>query len=258
MEQTEIQILVLVVTIIIIILAGTMVVFFLYYQKKKTAYILKQHEIQQRFDKEIDKSKIEIQEQALKNISWEIHDNIGQLLSVAKMQLNMIQYTLPEEQKKSIIETAEIIGKSLDELRGLSKSLNPETIKIKGLLVSIQFEIERFNRLNVIDAKIIVKGTPFDLSNEKEIILFRILQEFCNNTLKYAKATHLSIIMNYSKDKLEIFAEDDGIGFDIYKGSKEKGIGLINMKSRAELISAKFSLSSVEKKGTKLCISCLK
>ncbi|MDV7186563.1 histidine kinase [Lutibacter sp. TH_r2] len=258
MEQTEIQILVLVVTIIVIVLAATLVVFLMYFQKKKTTYILKQKETQQRFEKEINKSKLEIQEQTLQNISWEIHDNVGQLLSVAKMQLNMVQYALPEAQKKQVFETGSIISKSLEELRGLSKSLNPETIKNKGLLDSIQFEIERFNRLNVIDAQLIIKGESFDLSNEKEIILFRILQEFCNNTLKYAKAQKLTITFNYLNSKLEILAEDNGIGFDIVDQSKEKGIGLINIKSRAELIGAKLNLTSEENKGTKLYLSCSK
>lgn len=258
MAQTEIKILVLAVTIIVIVLAATLVVFFMYFQKKKTIYILKQRETQQRFEKEINQSRLEIQEQALQNISWEIHDNIGQLLSVAKMQLNMLKHSLPEEQKNSISETSGIVGKSLEELRGLSKSLNPATIKNKGLLESIKFEVDRFNRLNVINAELNIKGEEFSLSNEKEIILFRILQEFCNNTLKYAKATSLIIELNFSKKKLEIYASDNGKGFDLKDDSKEIGIGIINIKSRAELIGAKLTLNSEIEKGTKLYISCSK
>ncbi|MBG7631243.1 MAG: histidine kinase, partial [Bacteroidetes bacterium] len=112
MEQTEIQLLVFVTTIIVLILAITLIVFFFYFQQKKTAYLLKQRETQLLFEEEITKSKLEIQEQALQNISWEIHDNVGQLLSTARMQLNMVQYTLPEAQQTGIQETSEIIGKS--------------------------------------------------------------------------------------------------------------------------------------------------
>jgi len=258
MDQKEIQALVLVVTIIILILGITLIVFFSYFQKKKTAYLLKQREIQQRFDEEINKSKLEIQEQALQNISWEIHDNVGQLLSVAKMQLNMIQYSLPEKQQLQISETGEIIGKSLQELRGLAKSLNPETIKNKGLIDSLKLEVERFNRLNFIDASLNVSDEIFNLSNEKEIILFRILQEFSNNTLKYSKAKKLLIELNYNKKTLDICASDNGIGFDIKDTSKQNGIGLSNMKSRADLIGAKLNMESIENEGTKLYISCPK
>jgi signal transduction histidine kinase len=258
LQKTEIQILVLVVTIIVIVLAATLVVFLAYFQKKKTIYILKQRETQKRFEEEISKSKFEIQEQALQNISWEIHDNVGQLLSVAKMQLNMIQYTLPEENQESIQETGEIISKSLQELRSLAKSLNPENIKNKGLITSITQEIERYNRLNFIKATLNVSENYYNLSNEKEIILFRILQEFCNNTLKYSKAKNLKISLNFEENELNITAEDNGIGFDINDTSKQLGIGLMNIKSRAELIGAKIDLKSKENSGTKLYISCPK
>ena len=258
MEQTEIQILVFVTTIIVLILAITLIVFFFYFQQKKTAYFIKQRETQKRFQEEINKSRLEIQEQALQNISWEIHDNVGQLLSTAKMQLNMVQFSLPEEHQASVQETSDIVGKSLQELRGLAKSLNPETIKNKGLITSIKQEIDRFNRLNFIKASVEVSDDYYDLSNEKEIILFRILQEFCNNTLKYSKAKELAISLNFMEDKVLITAEDNGIGFDVNDTSKQKGIGLVNMRSRCELINAKIELKSSKDMGTKLYISCPK
>jgi len=258
MEQSEIQLLVFVTTIIVLILAITLIVFFFYFQQKKTSYLLKQRETQLLFEEEITKSKLEIQEQALQNISWEIHDNVGQLLSVAKMQLNMMQFGLPEEHQEGIQETGDIIGKSLQELRGLAKSLNPETIKNKGLIESITQEVERYNRLNFIKASIEVSDEFFNLSNEKEIIIFRILQEFCNNTLKYAKASSLKIDFNFDNDCLNIIAEDNGIGFDVTDKSKQTGIGLINIKSRGELIGAKIDLKSDKNSGTKLYIRCPK
>lgn len=257
-DLKEIDILILISTIIVLILAITLIVFFFYFQQKKTAYLLKQRETQLLFEEEITKSKLEIQEQALQNISWEIHDNVGQLLSVAKMQLNILHLNVPEDQQSKIQETGDIVSKSLQELRGLAKSLNPATIKNKGLIESIKLEIDRFNRLNVINASLKVSEEPFNLSNEKEIILFRILQEFSNNTLKYSKAKNLAIELNYTNNQLEIYAEDDGIGFDINDTSKHQGIGLLNMKSRAKLIGGKIELKSSEDNGTKLHISCPK
>ncbi len=249
---------VLIATIIVIILAVSLIFFFSYFQQKKTTFLLKQREIQQRFDEEITKSKLEIQEQALQNISWEIHDNVGQLLSVAKMQLNILQLNVPENQQSKIQETSDIVGKSLQELRGLAKSLNPDTIKNKGLIESIKLEIDRFNRLNFINSSLKISDEPYNLSNEKEIILFRILQEFSNNTLKYSKAENLVIELKYTDNQLEIYAEDDGIGFDINDKSNHEGIGLLNMESRAKLIGGTIDLKSSENNGTKLYISCPK
>ena len=258
LEQKEVQIMVLIATIIVIILAVSLIFFFSYFQQKKATFLLKQRETQKRFEEEITKSKLEIQEQALQNISWEIHDNVGQLLSVAKMQLNIVQMSLPEAAQIKIQETSDIVGKSLQELRGLAKSLNPETIKNKGLIESIKMEIDRYNRLNFINASLKISDEPFDLGNEKEIILFRILQEFSNNTLKYSKAKNLSIELEYIGKHLEIYAEDDGVGFDINDKSKHQGIGLLNMKSRAKIIGATIELKSSKNNGTKLHISCPK
>ena len=258
MEQTEIQVLIFVVTIIFLILAITLISFFSFFQQKKTAYLLEQRETKIRFEEEITKSKLEIQEQALKNISWEIHDNVGQLLSVAKMQINILQMELPEIQQNKIIEVGEIVGKSLQELRDLAKSLNPETIKNKGLIESLTHEINRFNRLNFINASLKVSNESFNLSNEKEIILFRILQEFFNNTLKHSKANILSVMLNFNPSDLEIFIEDDGVGFDMNDSNNLGGIGVLNMQSRAKLIGGKFVMESAENKGTKLYINCPK
>ena len=257
-DLKDIDILIIVTTVILLILCFTVIIFFLYFQKKKIAYILSERETQQRYDEEITKSKIEINEQALQNISWEIHDNVGQLLSVAKMQLNMVQMSLPQKHQKQINETGEIIGKSLQELRGLAKSLNPETIKNKGLIESIALEIDRFNRLNFINAVLKISDEPYSLINEKEIILFRILQEFCNNSLKYSKAENLIIELIYKPSCLEVIIEDDGIGFDMNDTTNHGGIGLMNMKSRTKLIGATFEMKSEVNLGTKLYISCPK
>lgn len=258
MDQTEIQILIFVTTIVVLILAMALILFFFYFQQKKTAYLIEQRETKIRFEDEITKSKLEIQEQALQNISWEIHDNVGQLLSVAKMQLNILQMGLQEKQQEKVFEIGEIVGKSLLELRGLAKSLNPETIKNKGLVESVTHEIKRFNRLNFVAATLIVSDNPYQLSNEKEIILFRILQEAFNNTLKHSKAKILMVELNYCPTGLVIIAEDDGVGFDVDKAANHQGIGLMNMESRTKLIGATFEIKSTENKGTKLTISCPK
>lgn len=256
MEVTEIQLLVFVTTIIVLVLAIALIFFFAYFQEKKTHYLIKQRETELLFEEEITKSKLEIQEQALQNISWEIHDNVGQLLSTAHMQLNMVKYDLTAQQQEGLNEASEIIGKSLNELRGLAKSLNPETIKNKGLVASLKQEFERYNRLNFIKATLTVSDDYENLNNKKEIILFRILQEFCNNTLKYSKAKELSIDLNFEDKFLKITAQDNGIGFDLNDSNTKTGIGLINIKSRCELIGAKNDLESTVNSGTKLYISC--
>ncbi len=253
-NEKEVELLVLVTTVIVLLLGVIVVVLFSFFQKKKARYITSQLIMKQQFEEELTKSKIEIREQALQNISWEIHDNVGQLLSVARMQLNIVEASLPEKQQEKIAETNALIGNSLQELRSLAKTLNPQVIRNLGLVESIYLEMARFNKLNFIKAGVTVINKPLVIQINHEIILFRIIQEFCNNSLKYSKGSNLNVELLYSKDSLQITAQDDGIGFDV-KGKKEQlGIGLINMKSRSELIHADLELTSELGKGTMLNI----
>src|SRR5690606_14410420 len=149
---------------------------------------------QQQFEEEISNTQVEIQEQTLKNIGQELHDNIGQLLSVANMQLSILNTQVPEDIKESFTETKNVIRDSLGEVRALSKSLNSEVIANRGFQLSVQNEIERLNKLKLLNAQLIIEGNPENFKNSKDsIILFRILQEFLSNTIKYAKASNVLI-----------------------------------------------------------------
>ena len=108
--------------------------------------------------------------------------------------------------------------------------------------------------MSVIKAELNSSGDKGVCKNNKDaIILFRILQEFISNTVKYSKASQLTITLNYDKDNLEIIAEDNGVGFNIE--NVKKGSGLINMESRARITNAEFSLISIPNQGTKLSLN---
>jgi len=255
MDKEEIKILIFGISLVLVILGGALIVFFLYFQAKKAKYLQQQVEAKKKFEEEITLSKIEIREKTLENISWEIHDNVGQLLSVAKMQLNVFQLNLAKEQQKELKETSDLIGKSLQELRNLAKSLNPANFRTLGFLKAVKMELSRYNRMNFIEANLEVIGEPYKLKNKNSIILFRIVQEFFNNSLKHAKSSELNVRLNYKPEYLEIKAEDNGVGFDIKSKEKQGGLGLETMKSRAKLIGASFKLESKIKEGTCIFIN---
>ena len=222
---------VLVASLTVILLVVVIIIIFSIFQNRKIKFLCEQRASKQRFDDEIIKSKLETQEQTLQNISWELHDNVGQLLSVARMQLNMLQSNLTIEQKTTLQETGDIISKSLQEIRSLSKLLNPEVVKNIGLHEAIQLEIDRFNRLNYLNATFNVNGTIIPIDQKDEIILFRIVQEFLSNSVKHSKTKKIEVTASYSTNNLIIKIQDYGIGFD--DANVEKGSGLLNMKSRA-------------------------
>lgn len=226
-----------------------MVFLFIIFQKKKNVLLFKQNEAAQQYEKEIIESQIEIREQTLRNISWELHDNIGQLLTLAKIQLQSVK-----DNPQNIKDVNDNLTKIISEVRSLSKSINPDYISKISLSEAIQIEIDRFNKLNYIKSSLLIEGDLFELDKKGEIIIFRILQEFFSNTIKHSKATKLSVEMNYLSNKLSIKAKDNGKGFDI-KNVSQNGIGLTNMKKRGALIDAEISIESEIEKGTSLTIS---
>lgn len=210
-------------------------------------------ETQKRFEQEIAQSRIEIQEETLKNVGRELHDNIGQLLSVANMQLNLLARSVDGGSRSSVKEIKEVVGDSLQEVRALSKSLNNEVVGHLGLEESVKKEIDRFNRINLFEATFHSSGNPFVISTQDTIILFRILQEAFSNAMKHSKAQKLKVDFTYQNDNLVIEVRDDGKGFD--PGTVKKSSGLLNMKSRADLINTKLELHSSIGKGSSLNLS---
>ncbi len=238
------------VTLLIVILITFVMVFLIAYNKKKIEILLDKVNQRQHFEKVIINTRLEIQEHILKNLSWELHDNVGQLLSVAKMQLNIILPELTEDQQLKIKETSTIVGQSLHDVRLLSKTLNSEVLSKYTLTEAITLELERFNRLDLIEASKEVIGTEFTIQKKETIIIFRIFQEVFSNVIKHADATFLKVKLIFNDGSLEIEVRDDGNGFDTALISK--GCGLQNMQSRAELINANLNIFSELEQGTSI------
>ena len=238
--------------VVILFLTSFAIIFFITFQKRKNKLLLEKFEAEIRFENELAQSKIEIQEQTLKNVSWELHDNIGQLLSVANMQLNILSTTVDVSAKQSVKDIKEVVASSLQEVRSLSKSLNNEVVSYSGIEISINNELARFERLNNLETHIATTGEQFDVIDKDSIILFRIIQEFFSNAIKHSMATKLEVFINYRKDELHIKIVDNGVGFNIEEVTKSSG--LLNMESRAALINTSFSLKSNPGKGTSLSL----
>lgn len=228
---------------VLIIVTALVILFFIVFQKRKNKLLIDKIKQQQAFEEELSNAQTEIQEQTLKNIGWELHDNVGQLLAAASMQMNILKTQVSDDVKENFSEAASTVKESLKEVRMLSRSLNNEVVLNIGFEQSIENELNRLKKLRFATAELHVKGEIVPFKNTKhEIIIFRILQEFFSNTVKYSQAKNLLVKLNYLVDKLVIIASDDGKGFDM--DTVEKGSGLLNMKSRAELINTEYNLNS--------------
>ncbi|MCT4629756.1 sensor histidine kinase [Winogradskyella sp.] len=234
-----------------LVLVGTFVVFFTVFQKRKNQLLVEQIKQKQAFEEELTKTQQEIQEETLMHVGRELHDNVGQLLAFASMQMNSVVKVAGDDVKSKVGNASEALKESLAEVRALSRSLNSDVIFNLGLEATLQNEINRLNKSGLIEAVLNVNGEKANLENQKdEIILFRILQEFFSNTLKYAEADSLKVDLDYTPERLNINVKDNGVGFDTKR--VQQGAGMTNMKKRAELINAQFQLESQKNNGTTL------
>lgn len=238
--------------VVIVVLVLLFIIFFNTFHKRKNQLLLAQVVREQEFEKALAESEHEIKEQTLKNIGMELHDNVGQLLSVAKIQINMGIETLEGSQKEPFEDAKETVSKSLSEIRSLSKVINGEVMAQWRLYEAIEEEVKRLNKSGILSVEYTVLGAVFPLLQKEKIIIFRIIQECCSNVVKHAEATELELIANYTKEHLQISIRDNGVGFDMDRAVK--GSGLINMKSRAKLIAAELVFQSVPNEGTTIVL----
>lgn len=249
-SQQDIVIAIIAGTILFLLLAGFIVVFVLMYQKRRQQHTLEMTTLKQTYDRELLKSQLEIQEQTFRIISQEIHDNIGQVLSLAKLNMGILGQQ--PGHAPMLNDTRDLLGKAINDLRDLSKSLSPERVADIDMSESISYELQMLQNTGLYKASLQVQGSVYPLPKEKKTILFRIFQEVINNVVKHSGATQLKVAMDYAPGLFELAITDNGKGFDIAQQTNNTlgGIGLRNMQNRSSLIGATCHIRSDSVSGT--------
>jgi two-component system, NarL family, sensor kinase len=252
--NSHISLFIIISTAIVFLLAILIVTLLYLYQKRQIAYDNNVSNLKLDFERNLLKTQIEIQEQTFDTISKEIHDNISLSLTLAKLNLNTLSWNNIPETRNSVNCSIDLIGTSISDLSNLSKTLNPEVVGNIGLTKSVQIEVEKIMRMARLKVKYEVKGEPIFLSCEKELIIFRIIQESFNNIIKHAKATKVLLELNYCDYFLDILVKDNGIGF-VKKDPASSGAGLQNMQTRVKSFGGQFILETRPNKGTQILIT---
>lgn len=220
------------------------------YLKRKNKLLLEKERMGIQYEQTLLQSKLEIQEQTFRHISQELHDNIGQVLSLVSINLNTLN--APQEAAK-INLMDELLGKALVDLRNLSHSLDADHIRDNGWHVPVHKLLYYLQGTGKYTTHINLAEDLPPLGNERPIILFRMIQEIINNITKHAMADKISFEAKKKEDRLVISIQDNGKGFDSKAASK--GAGLRNLQNRAKLINANLSIHSEMGKGTLVTIS---
>ncbi|MCH7409528.1 histidine kinase [Belliella sp. DSM 111904] len=226
-----------------LLMGSFIVVMALLHRKRQLEHIQKLDALQSEFDKTILHVEKEIQEETLTHVGRELHDNIGQLLSLTKL-------TLSSNKPEKSLEAKSLLNQVIKEVRGLSKSLNLDWVSHVSIDEFIRKELDKLESLGFCKVVFEKTGELFDLDNSKKLVLIRVIQECLNNAVKHAKPTLIILKIHYFADQLQILIADDGVGFDIYAGSD--GSGLLNLGKRMEMIGGTIDITSELKKGTQI------
>lgn len=254
MQETKDQVIFTIVAVILILLfLGVLFLVMLFYYNNKKGQMSKEQQLMRAtFDKQLLESKLEIQEETFNTISQEIHDNVGQILSLAKVQLGILEQR--QNIEGDLVSNAkESISQAMTELRDIAKSLSSERLQSLSLPESIAQEIRRINRSGFIKITAEVDGIEKNVPDQQKLIAFRMVQEGFQNIIKHAKASEVKVSIQYREEWLYISIFDNGTGFNPEEELKKRGgLGLQNILRRAELVGGKASISSKPGEGTTL------
>jgi two-component system, NarL family, sensor kinase len=233
--------------ILALLLVGFIVTMLIVYRKK-----------QYKHEQELLQARLEIQENIFKSLSEEIHDNIGQMLSVLKLTLSAVSTASAEDSGNYLQESKGMLNQVIVSISDLSKSLHTDRIIKIGILEAVRSELEKIEKTNLFTITFNHADCNFQLKPENEIFLFRIIQELLNNVIKHSRANSIQASFFCRESYIVFTFADNGVGFDLkealQRSSSGRGIGLTSMMNRAKLIGGYLTITSEPGKGTKLVI----
>lgn len=243
MLTNDIGLTVVITTLLILLLVAVVIITMILANRRHVQQEVKMVQLQVEYEKELRTIENEVQEEVLTNVARELHDNIGQLLTLMRIQVE--QEKLEDEQlAKKLAPIDNTITDTIDQVRLLSHSLNTDYLEHNTLDHAIKKEIDRLSRLKRLEVHWEFDGTPPGFEKGQRIIVFRMVQEVLNNALKHAKAKNISIVLKGEGGFLMRII-DDGKGFDkdvILRSGK--GSGLLNLLKRAKLADINLDIES--------------
>lgn len=251
-------------TAFFLLVAVGIIVLFLVYQKKQLQNLIQKQELQNQFQKELLTTRLEVHEHTLNLVSQEIHDNIGQILSLVKLNLSRVASEKQNIESPLLISTKELVTKAIVDLRLISKTLNSNYIAGTNLGESIKHDLTVIQHSGVYETKLTIAGDEPDFDPQKKMVIYRMAQELLNNAIKHSRAKVIQVFLDFSDHHFQLRVEDNGVGLPANGLDQNKldsglpgssGTGLGNMFLRARLIGGEFSITSRENEGTKAILN---
>lgn len=192
---------------------------------------------------------IATEEKERKRLAYDLHDSLGQELNAIQMFLSSLNFISPNNNnyKKTLEESRAMLNQSINTVRSLSFDLMPKSLEEGCLASALEGLMDKLNTLCTFNYDIEMTS---NLSKDRQVIIYRVFQEFINNSLKHTSPCIINIEIKETKRSIKFLIEDSGKGFDLSNG--KKGNGIHNITTRLKAINAPFKYSSSPSCGTKL------
>lgn len=236
----DIVIIVLGASIFLLLLTLFIVFVLMAYKRRDFKHMEEKRTLEGSFNNQLLCSQIEVQEQTFQHIGKELHDNLGQLLSTSRMLIGLAERSL-KSPPDTLLTANATLGKAIQELRSLSKSLDKEWLARFNLVDNIKAEVSRINFTNHLNVTLEIEHEP-DFPASTQVLLFRVMQEAIQNAVKHSCCTNLKISLLKKEADIEITISDNGKGFA--PQTQNKGMGLNNMEHRIGLLKGEINYDS--------------
>lgn len=199
-----------------------------------------------------------IREEERSHIAREIHDELGQQLTVLKMDISWLNKKIDvkeEKVKERLRDLISMVDNTVKSVRKISSELRPSMLDDLGLPAALEWQGQEFEKRFGIQVKFRIQAGDYKLPNNISITLFRIFQEGLTNIARHSEATGVSVSLKIEQDHLLLTIQDNGKGFVVHDIVNKKTLGILGMRERISLIKGAFSLESAPGKGTKIKVT---
>lgn len=200
-----------------------------------------------------------IREEERKHMAREIHDELGQQLTVMKMDISWINKKITGStdaaMKEKTKELMALLDQTVKTVRRISSELRPSLLDDLGLTAAMEWQLHEFGRRSGIKTSLEVPQSDTELSDNYKTGLFRIFQESLTNVVRHSNASQVNVTLSQTGNKLILSITDDGEGFDKQKIAEKKTLGILGMKERTSMIGGSYEIASTPGKGTKVVVT---
>ena len=258
-KQNEVNLLI---SFLFVTLAALTIGFLFYQNRMKANKLRLALEQQKRIKAEQEqqvvaiRAMVEGQEKERARIARDLHDGLGNLLSTLKVNVNSLHITFDNENtEKMYSKASEMIDEACVEVRKIAHEMMPQALQRLGLVKALEDLCTKMKKNHAFDVHMDIYGEELTLNDNKNVMLYRIVQELFNNIIKYAEAKEVLLQLTFSEEWLNLTVEDDGKGFDVNNTSASNGMGLKSVAFRTNYIGGECAIDSRPGAGTSVSIN---